>query len=281
MGAPIDLQGLDVHGAVSRALRLGTRPARPASLSLNAGTADAVRKGYLGVPRPEPGRRLSASFRALWACRTFGNNDCAWSRWEDSLERQLLERCASQGTGGTHPVPRVRVEDYDPARLGPLVRQGLPIIFEGLLDEPMARNRGPKGLNQFDVQRLQRLFLTRAGSLQNMMGEEGQSRSYRSDPFAGLCAQLHGRSQWRFVDPRCTAWMYPSVRSGDAGSFLSPVVTEEQDRDPWRYPLYEQVPKWKATLEAGDLLFVPKRWWNEMRCLSASISVGMRVCAER
>jgi len=51
--------------------------------------------------------------------------------------------------------------------------------------------------------------------------------------------------------------------------------------EPERFPLFEGVPYHEATVEPGDLLFIPAHWWHTVRSLDISMTVTFRWRASR
>lgn len=47
-----------------------------------------------------------------------------------------------------------------------------------------------------------------------------------------------------------------------------------ETRDPARWPELERVMVYQCDLRPGELLFIPSRWWHQVRSLEASISVS-------
>lgn len=93
-----------------------------------------------------------------------------------------------------------------------------------------------------------------------------------------IFCQLHGQKKWVFVAPWHSAWMYPNVgHNPSATSFISPIITQKQDKDSSRYPLYNFIPKYTVTLSPGDILFNPPWWWHEVTNLSETIGMPLRV----
>jgi len=93
-----------------------------------------------------------------------------------------------------------------------------------------------------------------------------------------IFCQLHGEKKWVFVAPWHSAWIYPNVgHNPSATSFVSPVISKKQEKDPSRYPLYNYIPKYTVHLRAGDILFNPPWWWHEVSNLSESIGMPLRV----
>jgi lysine-specific demethylase 8 len=41
-----------------------------------------------------------------------------------------------------------------------------------------------------------------------------------------------------------------------------------------RFPLFGSAPYFELTLHAGDMLYIPPRWWHYLRSLSTSFSVS-------
>ena len=70
-----------------------------------------------------------------------------------------------------------------------------------------------------------------------------------------------GEKEWRFVDARYSAWMYPFMPPSGLFAF-SPVPPFEPAQ---KFPLYKPIPKLRTRLKPGDVLVNPPWWWHAVK----------------
>ena len=91
------------------------------------------------------------------------------------------------------------------------------------------------------------------------------------DSADNFLVQIYGRKKLTLVNPaQSDSLYYPCLRLGHV--IYSPVDVEEPDYD--RFPRYRQATPFEATLESGEILFIPVRWWHHARSISESISLN-------
>lgn len=103
------------------------------------------------------------------------------------------------------------------------------------------------------------------------IGPAGTVAGFHIDWIQNILAQIHGTKKVSLVPPHQSAGMYPS-RKYDLRSTLSAI--EPTRWDPARHPLFAQVQPLETTLEAGQMLFIPRGWWHRVEALTPSISVN-------
>jgi hypothetical protein len=99
------------------------------------------------------------------------------------------------------------------------------------------------------------------------MGPEGAVTPLHFDLEHALISQVYGRKHVILAAPTETPCLYKG-KNGYSG--LNP---EKPDLE--RFPLFREATLFEATLEPGDALFLPRRWWHHVRSLTASISLRM------
>lgn len=102
-------------------------------------------------------------------------------------------------------------------------------------------------------------------------GPAGTLTGYHIDWIDNILAQISGRKRVWLVPPSASHAMYPS-RKYDYRSTLSEV--EPNTWDPKRHPLFANVNPTEITLEAGEMLFIPRGWWHRVQSLTPSISIN-------
>ncbi|MEX1368997.1 MAG: cupin-like domain-containing protein [Nannocystaceae bacterium] len=90
------------------------------------------------------------------------------------------------------------------------------------------------------------------------------------DQDENFLAQIYGTKHIALIDPSHSHRCYVVNRTWyDA---YSPIDPSAPDLD--RFPLFAGIPIFEMTLEPGDLLYLPRRWWHDIRALEPSISVN-------
>ena len=103
------------------------------------------------------------------------------------------------------------------------------------------------------------------------IGPAGTVTGYHIDWGDNILAQLSGRKRLLLVAPSQTRYMYKS-RKFDQGTTLSQVDADRPDLD--RFPLYAKATPIEVILHPGQMLFIPRGWWHQVRSLDKSISVS-------
>ncbi len=102
-------------------------------------------------------------------------------------------------------------------------------------------------------------------------GTYGSLHYDRHELYVGSC-QYYGQKTWWLCPPEQSHLLYP-VATGYP--HLSPVNPFNPDLS--RFPLFALAKPLIATLEAGDVLFVPGSWWHATRAVTANVSTVHRV----
>lgn len=107
----------------------------------------------------------------------------------------------------------------------------------------------------------------------------GQNGSpYHCASSGNLFCNVHGQKDWLLVSPQHSMWMYPQIgRNGLAVYVNSPVLSDQPEEICSRFPLYQYVPKLRASLRPGDVLYVPPWWWHEVTNRGECIGVPVRL----
>jgi len=103
------------------------------------------------------------------------------------------------------------------------------------------------------------------------LGPAGTLTGYHVDWIDNILAQIKGRKQVWLVPPSESSSMYPSKKY-DYRSTLSEV--EPNTWDAKRHPLFAEITPIEITLEAGEMLFIPRGWWHRVLSLTPSISIN-------
>lgn len=113
---------------------------------------------------------------------------------------------------------------------------------------------------------------THCGS-QLFVGGRNTGTSYHCASNFNCFVMVHGQKEWRFVDPRYSAWMYPFMPPSGLFAFSPVPPFEPSDR----FPLASRIPKLRTVLEPGDMLLNPPWWWHAVKNITPStIAVATR-----
>ncbi len=101
------------------------------------------------------------------------------------------------------------------------------------------------------------------------IGAAGCITPLHFDHVHNFLLQVSGKKTFVLYPPQDSRYLYvnPKVRH------TSMVDLEQPDLD--RHPLLLRTSPMEITLEAGDLLYMPPRWWHHVRSLETNISVNI------
>ena len=80
------------------------------------------------------------------------------------------------------------------------------------------------------------------------------------------------RKRWHLFPPSQTHLLYPTRIPYEESSVFSPINIANPCIE--HYPRLVEATPYTVTLEAGDVLFVPKHWWHFVESLEVSISIN-------
>ena len=83
--------------------------------------------------------------------------------------------------------------------------------------------------------------------------------------------QLVGRKRFYLYPPAATPWLYSHPLSSALPNY-SRFDPEQPDYE--RFPLSRRVQPLEVILDPGDALYLPSRWWHQVRSLDISISLN-------
>jgi len=103
------------------------------------------------------------------------------------------------------------------------------------------------------------------------MSPQGMGSPLHFDVPQNLFAQITGRKQVLLFPPRDALKLYPLPPYSRLPHY-SRVDAERPDIG--RFPRVKRTRPMRAVVEAGDLLFIPRLWWHQIRSLEFSISIN-------
>lgn len=87
-----------------------------------------------------------------------------------------------------------------------------------------------------------------------------------------LFAQIIGRKKFILIDRRETRRVYSRPFYSGAPNFAR-VDAESPDLD--RFPRFRDVPRMTFEVKPGELLYLPRMWWHQVRSLDLSASINL------
>jgi len=120
---------------------------------------------------------------------------------------------------------------------------------------------------------LPRRFLQGLYDLEIFFGGKGGEFPYLHYDYLGLYAfinQLQGRKEFTLFSPDQQAYLYPCKDR----PWLSRIEDHHRP-DLERFPLFRRARPITVVLEAGETLFIPRKWYHTARSLEPTISVAM------
>ncbi|CAM9106479.1 unnamed protein product [Pylaiella littoralis] len=106
------------------------------------------------------------------------------------------------------------------------------------------------------------------------LGTEGSHTPLHFDTYGvNLVAQLHGSKKWVLFPPADTASLSATRVPYEESSVFSRVDARRPDLG--RFPQFAEAHPLVATLEPGDVLFVPNHWWHFVEAVETSLSVNV------
>jgi len=201
---------------------------------------------------------------------TFGNTEIDINKVAYT-ERKGKPREAAT-TVGKFVDAVLQSSDESPA---PYLRnQNLHELFPSLVKDvtPLPMYLSPNWLPEpFALKNVQRVFREHSDLQLYFGGQGGAFPSLHYDILAShaYLMQIYGRKKFVIFSPEQKPYLYLQPNSRNH----SQVNVENPDLQ--KFPLYAKATPTTFVLEAGELLFVPSRWWHATKILTPSISVSL------
>jgi hypothetical protein len=105
------------------------------------------------------------------------------------------------------------------------------------------------------------------------VGQQGARTGLHCDIFNNFLIHISGAKQIDLIPPACSAEVYPSPKF-DYCARLSQVDGFEPDLE--RFPEFPSALQAALSfqLEPGDVVYIPRRWWHQVECLTPTISLS-------
>ena len=111
---------------------------------------------------------------------------------------------------------------------------------------------------------------------QLFLGGAQTGTAYHASNNFNVFVNVYGQKEWFFSHPKHTPWMYGELDPGGIYA-SSPIDHNKSSEEQAEWPLYAQIPVYRALLQPGDVLLSPNWWWHAINNVSPS-SIG---CASR
>jgi hypothetical protein len=171
-----------------------------------------------------------------------------------------------------------RVLDSSEANPAPYFRnQVLGEIFPALTAdiEPLPEYVHPNWLSDRYLVPTVRKALNRAATMEVYIGGKGGSfplLHYDGSGTHAFLMQIYGQKQFTIYPPEQERFLYPSPNKPNVS-----LINNVDQPDVARFPLFARAIPTIVTLQPGELLFVPSRWWHITKMFSPSITLTINV----
>lgn len=103
------------------------------------------------------------------------------------------------------------------------------------------------------------------------IGPKGTKSKLHYDSDHNLCVQIYGRKIVTLISPEDSDNCY-TVNETWYDAF-SPIDVMSVDYK--KHPKFKNVKMYQVVLSPGDMLYIPKGWWHDIRSLEKSISINL------
>jgi lysine-specific demethylase 8 len=102
------------------------------------------------------------------------------------------------------------------------------------------------------------------------LGPAGYGSALHFDDQNNFYVQVYGRKKFIMVSPKQSELVYYPLDYPNTN--FSPVDVAQPDLD--RFPLFQKATLQEVVVEAGEMLFIPVRWWHYVIALEESMSLS-------
>jgi ribosomal protein L16 Arg81 hydroxylase len=103
------------------------------------------------------------------------------------------------------------------------------------------------------------------------VGSAGNVTQMHYDRDENFLAEVQGSKHIRLFDPEQTELLYPYPKDS-VMYYLSYVDCDNPDYE--KFPKFREARAWEGVLNPGEILYLPARWWHQVRSLQDAISVN-------
>ncbi len=100
-------------------------------------------------------------------------------------------------------------------------------------------------------------------------GPAGTVSGYHIDYADNMLAQIRGKKRIRLINSKYKNRMYPK-KCFKYFTLISQIDPKNYNEE--KFPLFKNTPAYIGDLNAGDIVFIPRRWWHNVEAVSASIT---------
>lgn len=101
-------------------------------------------------------------------------------------------------------------------------------------------------------------------------GPKGTVSSLHYDPRDNILAQVFGAKQIILFSPKDSEYLYPH----DTQLLSNTAQVDPVEPNLTEFPNFTKAKMYKCLLEAGEMLFIPRKWWHHVTSLEKSFSVN-------
>ena len=98
---------------------------------------------------------------------------------------------------------------------------------------------------------------------------------YDANSIHAFLGQIYGEKEAILYSPDDTPYVY--AKADVPRRRHHSWITDVENPDLERFPLFAKATAWRGSLGPGSLLFIPSRWWHTARMLTPSITVSYNV----
>ncbi len=176
----------------------------------------------------------------------------------------------------------LKIEDMPLRRLTDNIHDGGNFFGANLAD---IFNNNPSLREMLDLNVLTDYMVSnpksKIGSTQLFLSGSGTRSGFHCTGGINLFVQVYGEKEWTFVSPKHSIFMSPMTRR-DMFYAATPFDWKKpyDEIEASGYPLYRYIPKFRANLKQGDVLFSPQWWWHAVDTPTPAIGVAVRAMNE-
>lgn len=111
-------------------------------------------------------------------------------------------------------------------------------------------------------------------SVQMFIQGASSHTTYHMTKFHNFFVEIQGAKEWVLMDPRLSIGIEPCPSA--AFYYISTQAVDGPDSPD---ELYSYMPKVRAVIEPGDILFIPSYWWHDVRTYQSDHVIGMAIRA--